>query len=150
SILFAARAFAAAAVAFIAARALTVPVAAVAPLAVAAVAPLAAVAPIAVAVAALLAARRTLRRALGGLARLLPQQGLARQLDAVLVVDRDHLHLKDVADLAHILDAPDVLVVELADVAQPVAARQDLDEGAKLLHTRHLALVDLADLHLLG
>ena len=51
-----------------------------------------------------------------------------------------------VADLAHVVDLVDVLVVQLADVAQAVAARQDLDEGAEVLDRRDLALVDLADL----
>ena len=44
----------------------------------------------------------------------------------------------------------DVLVVQLADVAQAVPARQDLDEGAEVLDRGDPALVDLADLHLLG
>ena len=71
---------------------------------------------------------------------------LARQLDAVLVVDGDHLDLQLVADLADVFDLADVLVVQLADVAQAVAARQDLDEGAEVLDRRDPALVDLADL----
>src|SRR5262249_40918810 len=75
---------------------------------------------------------------------------LARQLDAVVLVDGDHLHLQLVADLDHVLDPPDVLVVQLADVAQAVAARDDLDEGAEVLDRGDLALVDLADADLLG
>src|SRR5262245_54283754 len=58
--------------------------------------------------------RRPAALALG----LLAQQRLARQLDAVVLVDGDHLHLDLVADLDHVLDLADVLVVQLADVAQ--------------------------------
>ena len=52
--------------------------------------------------------------------------------------------------LHDVLDLVDVLVVQLADVAQAVAAGQDLDEGAEVLDRRDPALVDLADAHLLG
>ena len=79
--------------------------------------------------------------------RLLAQHGLAAELDAVLVVDGDDLDLHLVADLAHVGDAGDVLVGQLADVAQPVLARQDLDEGAEILDAGHAAFVDPADLH---
>ena len=36
---------------------------------------------------------------------------------------------------------------QFADVAQAIAARQDLDEGTKVLDARDPAVVDLADLH---
>src|SRR5262249_26472002 len=78
------------------------------------------------------------------------QQRLARQLDAVLIVDGDHFDLHDVADLADAFDLVHVLVVELADVAEAVAAGEDLDEGAEVLDRSDTALVDLADLDLLG
>ena len=81
---------------------------------------------------------------------LLAQHRLARQLDAVLIVDGDDLDLHDIADLADVLDLVHVLVVQLADVAQAVAAGQDLDEGPEILDRRHPSLVDLADAHLLG
>src|SRR5439155_23207077 len=55
---------------------------------------------------------------------LLAQERLARQLDAVLVVDGDDLDLQDVAHLAHALYLVHVLVVQLADVAPAVAAGQ--------------------------
>src|SRR5262249_52400818 len=77
-------------------------------------------------------------------------EGLARQLDAVLVVDGDDLDLHLVADLADLIDPVDVADVELADVHEPVAARDDLDERPEILDRRHLAVVDLADLDLLG
>jgi hypothetical protein len=85
-----------------------------------------------------------------GLGLLLAHQGLARQLDAIVLVDGDHLHLHLVADLAHVVDLADILVVQFADVAQPVAARQDLDEGAEVLDRGYSSFVDLADLDLFG
>lgn len=60
------------------------------------------------------------------------KQRLAGKLHAVLVVDPDHLHGDLVADLNHLLDAADVAVVEFRDVAEPVAARSDLDERARI------------------
>src|SRR4051794_17663651 len=54
------------------------------------------------------------------------EYGLARELDAVVVVDADDLDVQDVAELADVGDAVDVAVVELADVAQSVAAGHDL------------------------
>ena len=72
-------------------------------------------------------------------------QGLAAQLDAVLVVDADDLHLDLVAHPDHVIDAADVAVVEFRDVAQAVAARRNLDERAELLDARHLAVVHVAD-----
>ena len=80
----------------------------------------------------------------------LGQGGLARQLDAVLVVDGDHLDQHRVADPADVGDARDVAVGQLADVAQAVLAGQDLDEGAEVLDRGDPALVDPADLDALG
>src|SRR5438132_196708 len=71
---------------------------------------------------------RRLAGPLTRLALLLAQHGLARQLDPVLIVDGDDFHLHPIADLAHAVYALDVLVVELADVAQAVAARQDFNK----------------------
>ena len=85
----------------------------------------------------------------GGLV-LIAEQHLARQLHPVMLVDGDDLDLELVADLAHILDLADILVVQLAYVTEPIAAGQDLDEGAEVLDRGHPALVDLADAHLLG
>src|SRR5262249_61752516 len=76
---------------------------------------------------------------------LLPQQHLARQLDAIVLVDGDHLHLDLVAKFDNVLDLPDILVVQFADVAEAIAARGDLDEGSEVLDRGDLALVDLAD-----
>src|SRR3712207_9074154 len=78
----------------------------------------------------------TLFRSLALGAPLLAQQRLARQLDAVVLVDGDHLDLQPVAHLAHVLDLADVLVVQLADVAQAVPAGQDLDRSEE--HTSEL------------
>src|SRR5205807_8193056 len=115
----------------------------------------AALTPLAAALPAPLRLRRRPPALLGGRRAalalgLLAQQGLARQLDAVVLVDGDHLDLDPVADLDHVLDLADVLVVQLADVAQAVAARGDLDEGPEVLDRRDLPLVDFADPDLLG
>src|SRR5262249_37769688 len=69
---------------------------------------------------------------------------------AILVVDRNNLHLKFVAHLANVLDPADILVVQLADMAQAVAARQNLDERAKLLDRSHPTFVHLADANFLA
>src|ERR1700681_1273586 len=91
---------------------------------------------------------RSGRRRLAGF--LLAQYRLARQLDAVLIVDGDHLDLHDVADPADRVHLVHELVVQLADVAQTVPARQDLDERAEILDRRDLALVNLADANFLA
>ena len=97
-------------------------------------------------IAAVLARRAVARR------RSPPSPGgsrrLARQLHAALVVDGDDLHLHLVADLHHVVDAADVARIEFGDVAQPVAARGDLDERAEFLDRDDLPLVDRADLDL--
>src|SRR5207248_907940 len=97
--------------------------------------------------------RRLLRRRWGaafGRRVLVSQHRLARQFHAVVLVDGDDLHLDLVADAHHVFDLADVLVVQLADVAQSIAAGRDLDEGAEILDRRDLALVDLADANLFG
>src|SRR5438105_404859 len=76
--------------------------------------------------------RRRSRRGTRSLV-LLAQQHLARQLDTVLIVDGDDLHLQAIADLADAIDALDVFVVQLADVTESLAAWQDLDESAEIL-----------------
>jgi hypothetical protein len=73
-----------------------------------------------------------LARRHGRFAALLAQKRLPRQLDPVVLVDGDHLHVQHVADPTHVLDPADVLVVQLADVAQTVASGQDFDEGAEI------------------
>src|SRR5262249_45948742 len=78
------------------------------------------------------------------------QQRLARQLHPVLIVDGYDLDLKHVSHLADTLHLVDIFVVELADMAEAVAARENLDEGAEVLDRGDAALVDLADLDLLG
>src|ERR1051326_3359459 len=79
---------------------------------------------------------------------LLAQHGLPGELDAIVIVNRDDFHSHLVTDLAHVFDAADELVVQLADVAQTVASWQDFDEGAEVFDRRHFALVYLADAHL--
>src|SRR5262249_22138987 len=117
----------------------------------AALTPIAALAALALAPVLLRGTTAFLRRRGPALALgLLPQQRLARQLDAVVLVDGDHLHLDLVAELDHVLDLADVLVIQLADVTQTVAARRDLDEGPEILDRGDLTLVDAADADLLG
>ena len=84
-----------------------------------------------------------------GLAAL-GQGRLAGELDAVLVVDGDHLDQHRVADPADVVDAADVAVGQLADVDQAVLAGQDLDERAEVLDRGDAAFVDLADLDPFG
>src|SRR5437588_470551 len=80
-------------------------------------------------VAAVLSRRAVLAAGLAvALALRRLQERLAAQLDPVLVVDRDHLHLHPVADLHHVVHPADVPGVQLGDVTQPVPARGDLDE----------------------
>src|SRR5262249_31182613 len=100
------------------------------------------------AVFALLAAAGTLADRVG-LAEFL-ERGLAGELDAALVVDQEDLDLDLVAHLDDVIDALDVLVGELGDVAEAVGFGGDLDERAEILEADDLAGVDLADLHLGG
>ena len=67
-----------------------------------------------------------------------------------MIVDGDDLHLQVVPDLADVLHPVDVFVVELADVAQAVASRQNFDECAKVFDGGHPPVVDLADADFLG
>src|SRR6516164_11337443 len=78
------------------------------------------------------------------------EEHLARQLDPVLIVDGDDLDLQLVAHLAHAINSVHELVVQFADVAQAVAPGKNFDEGAEVLDRSHPALVNLADLDLLG
>src|SRR5438876_895509 len=82
--------------------------------------------------------------------RQLLDRRLAAQVEPALAVDLDrldHYLVADVADLFHPLDA---VVGELGDVDQAILSRQDLDEGAERHDAHDLALVDLADLDLVG
>ncbi len=54
-----------------------------------------------------------------------------------------------IANLANVLHLVHILIVEFANVAESVAAGQDFDEGAEVLDGCHLAIVDLANFHLL-
>src|SRR5260370_4676191 len=86
----------------------------------------------------------------GRLAGLFTKHRLAGKLDPVLVVDGDYLDLHDVTDLADAVHPIDVLVVQLADVAQAVAPRKNLDKGAEILDAGHASFVDFADADFLG
>src|SRR5260370_383939 len=91
---------------------------------------------------------RAMRRSSAGAG--FAQQHLARQLDPVLVVDGDDLDLQPIADLAHAIDLVNELVVQLADVAQAVAAEENFDERPEILDGGDAAFIDLADLDFLG
>src|SRR5690606_528794 len=69
------------------------------------------------------------------------QGGLARELQATLVVDQDQLDRDDVPDLADFLDVLDVPFAELADVAEPLDAGHDLHEAAEVLDGNDLELL---------
>jgi hypothetical protein len=75
------------------------------------------------------------------------QSATSRQLDAVAVIDVNDFHLHLVADLADVIDTADVAAGEFADVAQPIAARQDFDERAEVLDAADSTDVNLADLN---
>ena len=70
----------------------------------------------------------------------------AGELDAVAVIDIDHLDLHLITDVADIVDAADITAGQFADVAEPIAARQNLDKSAKVLDAADGAGVDLANL----
>src|SRR5690606_37677722 len=76
--------------------------------------------------------------------------GLAAQLDAVLLVDGDDFDPQVIADLANLVDVLDVSFGELADVAQSVFAGSDLDKRTEILDAADGAVVDLANLDLFG
>src|SRR6185295_384684 len=82
---------------------------------------------------------------------LVPRQRLlAAQLDLSLAVDPDHLYQNRVALVDDVLDALDAPFLQLRDVDEAVLAGRDLDEGAKRHHPPDRALVDAADLRVLG
>src|SRR5262249_10134406 len=62
----------------------------------------------------------------------------------------DDLDLHHIADFANTVNAVDILVVQLADVTETVAARQDLDKGPEVLDAGHPAFVDFSDADFLG
>jgi hypothetical protein len=68
------------------------------------------------------------------------------QLDPVAIVDVDYLDLHLVTDVADVVDAANVAAGQFADVAQSIAARENLDECAEVLDAADGAGVDLADL----
>src|SRR5262245_22960434 len=72
----------------------------------------------------------------------LAQGLLTAELHAVLLVDSDHLDAHFVTDFANVRNAVDVIVGQLADVAQPVLAGNDLDERAKVLDAGHPTVID--------
>lgn len=62
---------------------------------------------------------------------LFGQYGLTRQLDPVLIVDRNNFDLQLVTDFADLVDRFDVAGREFADVTQPIFAGGDFDESTK-------------------
>src|SRR5690606_33766333 len=76
--------------------------------------------------------------------------GLARQAHLAVALQAQQLDLDHVAELDHVFDALDSVVVDLADVQQALGAGHDLDEGAEAHDALDLALVDLAGLWLRG
>ena len=81
---------------------------------------------------------------------LFAHRRLARQLDAPLVVNQDDLDAHFVADVDDVGDAVDVVVRQLAYVAQAVGLGCDLDERAEFLDRDDLPGVDAADFDLGG
>src|ERR671934_956593 len=92
--------------------------------------------------------------ALGPLALLIAVAVLGhrphREVDAAHAIDLRDLHRDLVAHVHHVLDAVDALRRELADADQSLLAREVLDERPDTHDPGDLALVDLADLGLLG
>ena len=91
----------------------------------------------------------TLGGSLGGSLRA-GHQGLARQLDTVMLVNSDHLDLHQVTHLADFVHIGNKARVKFADMTQAVPAGQDLDEGAKVLDGGDFTLVNAANLHFFG
>src|SRR5882757_9455415 len=71
---------------------------------------------------------------------------LTAEFDAILFVDRDDLNVHRIANAADVANAGDILVRKLADVAEAILARQDLDKCTKVFDARDGAVVDAADL----
>src|SRR5438445_10426715 len=82
--------------------------------------------------------------------RQLLDSGLAAQVEPALAVDLDRLHHDLVADVAHLFHSLDPVVGELGDVDEAVLSRHHLDKDSKRHDANHLALVDPADLYLVG
>src|SRR5690606_33498923 len=73
-----------------------------------------------------------------------------READLAAAVDGDDLHQHLVALIEDVGDLLDALVGDLADVDQPVGAREELHEGAEVGDLADGAGVDAADLRLAG
>ena len=73
---------------------------------------------------------------------------LHAQLDLAAVVEAEHLDLDLVADLDHVGHLADALRRQLADMDEPVARAEEIDEGAEIDGLHHLAGVDDAELGL--
>src|SRR5439155_696942 len=73
-----------------------------------------------------------------------------REIHPTLTVDLGDLHLHGVADVHDVLNAIDPFGRELRNADQAFLAGQVLDERADAHDPRDLAVVDLADLRLLG
>src|SRR6185312_7776611 len=73
---------------------------------------------------------------------------LHRQLDLAAIVEAEDLHLDLVAEIHHVRDLGDAARRQLRDVHEPVAAAEEVHEGAEIDHLHDLAGVDHADLGL--
>src|SRR5687767_4196993 len=81
--------------------------------------------------------------------RFLRQSGLPGEPQPSLLVDREQLHADDVALLDDVLRLVRATLLELADVAESLGARHDLDERAEGRRVLDRALVDPTDLGVL-
>src|SRR5256885_1618092 len=121
--------------------------AAASPVAASVTAAITAIAPVPPVIASVAIART---RSRGHAALGFRQQRLARQLDLAVAVHADDLDHHQIADVQHVLDPADAMMLDLRDVQQPVAPRHDLDERPERDHAPHLALVHATDLRVLG
>src|SRR6202035_5033881 len=73
-----------------------------------------------------------------------------REVHPSSIVDLDHLDHDLVTDIDDVLNLVDMVFGELADADQTLFLGHDLDEGTEAHQARHLALVDAADLDVVG
>ena len=73
---------------------------------------------------------------------LLFQNRFARKPDAV-ALDRKHLHQDLIAFFQLVANIFNTMLGNFADMQQPICARQNLDEGAKIRQPRNFAEISL-------
>src|SRR5204862_535068 len=76
---------------------------------------------------------------------LLSEDRFTRQLDPVLIVNRNDLDLQSIADLADFIHRFHVTGGKFADMAKAVLAGCDFDERAEILDRTDRSIVDPAD-----